>query len=302
MNRWMAAIKWTEKRRFVEDIPNVSDKSDTSNVSSMPTPYAVTDSCESALNNIKDFISKYVNMTPGQGTVVALWVVHTHLIHLFNCTPYLAVTSATKRSGKTRLLEVVELLVNDPLRTANITEAALFRAMSERTRTLLLDEVDTVFGDGKSRELLRAILNASYRRGSPVYRTRGKTVEGFDVFSPKMIAGIGDLPDTVEDRSIPIRLVRSTPPQRFRYSDVAEEAELLKTSLDAFKDERLMKDIYELKPELPTHLHDRQQDSWESLFQIGIVTGWKDQVYEAANELYEEGNPWEKKGGETHGG
>lgn len=283
-------MNYTDKRRVT-----LADAGDSlpSNVTRLPG--AASKDCRTVLESIRDFTNQYVSMTPAQSTVTSLWAVHTHLMPLFNCTPYLAVTSKTKRSGKTRLLEVMELLVHNPLRTANITEAALFRAMSETTRTLLLDEVDTIFGDGKSRELLRAILNASYRRGSPVYRTKGKGVEGFDVFSAKMIAGIGDLPDTVEDRSIPIRLSRSTPSKRFRLAEVSEKASYLQASLiQAISDENFMRAIYESKPKLPDHLHDRQQDSWEPLFQLGVIAGWTDEVYQAAEDLYAQGNPWEK--------
>lgn len=287
-------MRYVDKRveRQPFDLPSTRD-----NVTQFPSMLPSTelvDECRNVLENIRNFTCQYVNMTDAQATVVSLWVVHTHLIHLSQCTPYLAVTSKTKRSGKTRLLETVELLVNDPLRTANITEAALFRAMSERTRTLLLDEVDTIFGDGKSRELLRAILNASYRRGSPVYRTKGKGVEGFDVFSPKMIAGIGDLPDTVEDRSIPIRLTRSTPTKRFRLAEVSLVASELKSSIDIFKEESILRAVYDARPVLPEHLHDRQQDSWEPLVQLGVICGWLDEVYQAATDLYTQGNPWEE--------
>lgn len=60
-------------------------------------------------------------------------------------TAYLAITSAEKRSGKTRLLEVLELVVHAGLPTANTSDAALFRTISELGPTLLLDEVDAIF-------------------------------------------------------------------------------------------------------------------------------------------------------------
>ncbi|MDP8931865.1 MAG: hypothetical protein M3O70_25665 [Actinomycetota bacterium] len=43
---------------------------------------------------------------------VALWTAHTHRLDAADSTPYLAVTAPEKRSGKTRLLEVLELLVH----------------------------------------------------------------------------------------------------------------------------------------------------------------------------------------------
>lgn len=278
----LSMIQFTDKRQFERD-PELP-----SNRVAFPAD---------TLRKVQEFISRYVSLTEAQSVVISLWVVHTHISYLAQATPYLAVTSKTKRSGKTRLLETVELLVNEPLRTANITEAALFRALSQSTKTLLLDEVDTVFGEGKSRELLRAILNASYRRGSPVIRTQGKGVEAFDVFCPKMIAGIGELPDTVADRSIPIRLERSTPSKRFRIGEVSAEGEELKELVQAtYIDEKMLTNIYRSRPTLPEHLHDRAQDSWEPLLQIAVASGWSDEVYQAAADLYDTNEPWKGKG------
>jgi hypothetical protein len=61
-------------------------------------------------------------------------------------TPYLHISSPEKRSGKSRLLEVVVELVRAPLEAANTSDAALFRAFALESPTLLLDEVDAVFG------------------------------------------------------------------------------------------------------------------------------------------------------------
>jgi hypothetical protein len=57
------------------------------------------------------FVRRYVVLTEHQLVAVALWVFHTHAIEAAESTPYLSVTSAVPRSGKSRLLEVFELLV-----------------------------------------------------------------------------------------------------------------------------------------------------------------------------------------------
>jgi len=63
------------------------------------------------LDNVAAFIRRFVHLPAAQAAIVTLWVVHTHALTLAVTTPYLAITSAEKRSGKTRLLEVLELLV-----------------------------------------------------------------------------------------------------------------------------------------------------------------------------------------------
>jgi hypothetical protein len=56
------------------------------------------------------FIRRYVALSEEQAVLSALWVVHTHALDAADTTPYLHVKSAEKRSGKTRLLEVLSLL------------------------------------------------------------------------------------------------------------------------------------------------------------------------------------------------
>ena len=74
--------------------------------------------------------------------IVALWVAHTHAIDAAECTPYLHATSATKRAGKTRLLEAVEPLVARPWFTGRTSAAALVRKIDDTSPTLLFDEAD----------------------------------------------------------------------------------------------------------------------------------------------------------------
>ena len=61
-----------------------------------------------------------------------------------------------------------------PLPTANISDAALFRAIAKLGPTLLFDEIDAIFGPkARDREDLRGMLNAGYRRGAVACRMGG---------------------------------------------------------------------------------------------------------------------------------
>ena len=160
------------------------------------------------------FILRFVSLSGAQARTVTLWVAHTHAFDAANCTPYLAVNSAEKQSGKTRLLEILRLLVSRAWFTGRVTAAVLTRKIDAEHPTLLLDESDAAFaGEQEYAEALRGILNAGYRRGGVASCCVGKGAEmgykDFSTFCPKAIAGIGKLPDTVADRSIPIRLKRA---------------------------------------------------------------------------------------------
>ncbi len=183
------------------------------------------------LDDVARFVRRFVVLAEMQADTLAVWTAHTHAIEAAETTPYLAVTSAEKRSGKTRLLEVLELIAHAALPTANTSDAALFRSVSKQPRpTLLLDEVDAIF-KAREREDLRGLLNAGFRRGAVVRRMGGAKMtelETFEVFCPKAFAGIGNcLPDTILDRSISIALQRKTREEaveRFRRREVVPKA------------------------------------------------------------------------------
>jgi hypothetical protein len=84
------------------------------------------------LDEIVRYVRRYVVMSPAQADVVALWTAHTYAIGAAETTPYLHIAAPTRRSGKTRLLEVLEALVSRPIRAGGTTEAALFRVIADR--------------------------------------------------------------------------------------------------------------------------------------------------------------------------
>ncbi len=75
---------------------------------------------------------------------IALWVMHTHAFAAAHATPYLVIASPSKRSGKTRLQEVLELVVRAPWRIAAASESVVSGKIADTTPTLLLDEVDAL--------------------------------------------------------------------------------------------------------------------------------------------------------------
>lgn len=232
------------------------------------------------LDAVERYVRSFVVLSAAQSATVTVWVAHCYAIEKSETTPYMAVTSAERRSGKSRLEEVVEQLVPDPVRAANISDAALFRLLSERPRVLLLDEVDAIFSIKGNREDLRALLNSSYRRGSPTYRVVGegskRAVEAFEAYGAKMLAGIDNcLPDTIVDRSFPIRLKRKTSAetvQRFRLRDASATAAPIRAALERWRAVDL-DDLDSIRPELPVALDDRAQDAAEPLLAIADLAG-----------------------------
>jgi uncharacterized protein DUF3631 len=246
------------------------------------------------LGGLVAFIRRFVALSYVQAVMVALWVMHTHAIEAADCTPYLHIKSAEKRSGKTRLQEVLSLLAARSWLTGRVTAAVLVRKTSAEQPTLLLDESDAAFkGDREYAEALRGILNAGFRRGGVTSLCIGQganlSYQDFPVFGAKAIAGIGTLPDTVADRSIPIELRRrraGEAVERFRLRMVGPEALPLQSAAAAWAKAHL-EALAEAEPELPEALDDRAQDIIEPLLAIADEVGgeWPERAREAAVEL-----------------
>jgi hypothetical protein len=245
------------------------------------------------LDEIHAFLCQYVAFPePEQADAVALWIMHTHAFNAAEATPRLSIQSAEKQSGKTRLLELLDLLVRSPLSVASISASAMFRIIAEGPTTLLIDEADSIFdGRGGRAEDLRGLLNAGYRRGGAVARVggRSKSVERFRVFAPVALAGIGALPDTVQDRSIIIGLKRRRASEtvgKLRRREVEADAFALRAELARWVEDHIAA-IANQRPEVPAELGDRASDIWEPLLAIAHQAGaeWIERALAAATVL-----------------
>lgn len=238
------------------------------------------------LDALEALARRYVAMPPEAATAVALWIAHTYAEAAADHSPILAITSPTRRCGKTRLLDVLTAVVRRPLPVANVTAPALFRAVERYTPTLLIDEVDTLLGQADE---LRGILNSGHDRATAqVIRTVGDDHEPrqFSTWCPKAMACIGRLPGTLQDRSIEVRLRRRTPAEhvaRLRSDHLRREAEPLRRQLARWAADALPR-LRAADPAIPDGLHDRAADHWRPLFAIADLAGgaWPDRTRAAA--------------------
>lgn len=247
------------------------------------------------LEAVERFIRRFVSLTADEVAILALWVAHTHAFACATSTPYLSISSAEKRSGKTRLLEVLELLAANPWFTSRTSAAALVRKIEDESPTLLLDESDAAFGGEKEyAEALRAILDSGHRIGGTASLCVGQwkeiSVRDFNTFGPKAIAGLGKLPDTVADRSIPIVLRRAAGgeiPERFRRRKVEPEASELRDRLAQWT-ASIFETLDNAEPYLPEAMNDRQQDGAEPLLAIADAAGgeWPDKSRSALTKIF----------------
>ena len=169
------------------------------------------------LRQLHAVLTRYVILPSDQAAIgVTLWIAATHAQAAWQHAPRLVIRAPVKRCGKSRLLDIVEGTCHAPLITVNASPAAVYRAIGTDTPpTLLVDEADTIFGgkNADANEDLRGLLNAGHQRNRPAIRWDAGTrsLETIPTFAMAALAGIGAMPDTIEDRAVVIKMRRRAP-------------------------------------------------------------------------------------------
>ena len=225
------------------------------------------------LNEVAETISKYVALPDGAADAIALWIAHAHVINAFSHTPRLNIQSPEKRCGKTTLRDVVATLVPKPLSTENLSTPVMFRVVDKYRPTLLADECDSWINGNED---LRGLLNAGHKRGGQALRCVGDDFEprAFNVFAPVVLAGIGSLPGTLNDRAIVVRLARAKPGEvtsRFDSRHIEPETTLCRKLARAIADN--FDALKRCDPQLPGTAFNRLADNWRPLFAIAEIAG-----------------------------
>jgi len=257
-------------------------------------PWGKTADPAALLDDVETFLGRFVAFPAEAARVaVTLWAAHAHAVESFDSSPRLALLSPEPGSGKTRTLEVLDLLVPKAMHVLNASVAVTFRAVDKNQPTLLLDEVDAIFGKRSKdeNEELRGLLNAGHRRGAQVPRCVGPNHELklFNVYAACALAGLGDLPDTLMTRSVVIRMRRRAPGetvepyrQRVHEADGHEIGDRLAAWIG-----QVAGDLGNAWPELPPGVVDRPADVWEPLLAIAEAAGgaWPGRARAACVEL-----------------
>jgi len=249
------------------------------------------------LEEVREFLGRFVAYPSEHARVAhALWIAHTHLMDAWDSTPRISFLSPEPGSGKSRALEVSELLVPRPVEAVNVTAAYLFRKVgSEDGRpTILYDEIDTVFGPkAKDNEEIRGLLNAGHRRHSVAGRcvVRGKIVETEEIpaYCAVALAGLGDLPDTILTRSVIVRMRRRAPSERieaYRRREQIDAGTAICNRLAAWA-VAILDSVTDVWPEMPAGIVDRDADVWEPLLAVADAAGgdWPERARVAAVAL-----------------
>ena len=282
--------------------------------------WAGTEPCDEAVNGLElldeleRVLRRFVVLPQWGAEALALWVVHTYAFELGEVCAYVGIESPEKRCGKTTLLGVLSELVNRPVMASNISPPAFFRVIEEARPTLIIDEADTFL---KGNDELRGILNSGYRRraayvlrvsgarSGPNAEGGGRMAESgekqagaglvrFSTWCPKVMAAIGELPETLADRCIIIRMERKTAGEQCEPLRGFEGAPLRRKCARFVQDRG--DEMAKARPAMPPGLNDRAADIWEPLLAVADLAGgkWPEKARAAAAGLAaqaQESNP-----------
>jgi Protein of unknown function (DUF3631) len=261
----------------------------------MPDPWPDPVILADLLSRLADYFARYAVLPNGGPCACAEWTVHTYVYDVFDISPKLWINAPTRDSGKTRMLELLGLVVAHPLACASVKPASLFRAISLLKPTMLLDEVDGYFKAGASDQAdeLRTILNASHSRTTGyVIRSVGEDheVRRFHVFAPVAMAGIGAIPGTLASRSISIRMRRALPrerPPRITKKTRQEAEVLARKCVRWAQDNRDKLDPDRDPTTWADELFNRAGDNWRVLCSIADLAGgiWPKLTVDAVRAL-----------------
>ncbi|NMD58966.1 UNVERIFIED_ORG: uncharacterized protein DUF3631 [Nocardia globerula] len=249
------------------------------------------------LDALLAFYRKYaVYPTEHHYTVLLAWAAHSYVYEEFDTSPRLFLDSAVPGCGKTRTLELLDETARSPLMAFSASPAALIRTIDKGGRTILMDEIDTLYNKngGNGSEDVTAVVNAGYKNGARVPRCVGQGMDidvvELDAYAPMALAGLhSNVPEALRSRSIHFRMKKRKPSEvvsPFYRRDVTEEAQPLRDGLEEWL-EPLREEVRAARPRMPKGVEDRAAEVWEPLLVIADLAGgeWPQRTRDACKHF-----------------
>ncbi len=235
------------------------------------------------LDALAAFFPRYVVLPDRRAALwIAAWTLGSWCYRAFRVFPYLSIRSSEKRCGKSRLLGLLaRVCFNASPVTAHPTEAQLYRSAARNGGAQLFDELETLQGDKDRFDTLITVLNVGFERGGVVTRLekRGERFveEPHEVYAPRVLAGIAGLKETLEDRALPLFMLRKrrgeTVARLSRDTDAEAQALRQACGLACLTQIQRIVSAYEEAPALLEReaIDDRAVDLWSGLVAVTVV-------------------------------
>jgi hypothetical protein len=217
------------------------------------------------LHEVSECLARHIKAESYELTVIALWILHTHVFRKFAHTPRLALLSPTPNTGKSTVFDILNSLVANPKRLIFPTAATL-RNFAASGLSILIDEADNI---RKNQDMVH-ILNYGHQRGGTIPRITGKQITTeWPVFAPVALAGIGTLPAVLLTRSIVIRMLRASPGANIVDLDINNIEQMAELAALKGKIEQWASQVnLNPTPAIPKGWDRRLANCWRVLFAI----------------------------------
>ncbi|MDF0605749.1 DUF3631 domain-containing protein [Neisseriaceae bacterium TC5R-5] len=241
------------------------------------------------LDQAYTLLSQYVIADKETLRAATLWAAMSWFADYATVLPLAVITAPEKGCGKSTLLMALSRLVCRPLYAANITPAALFRAVEAWKPTLMIDEADTF---AKDNEELRGVLNAGHTKDTAkvvrVVEIGGELQpRAFSVWGAKALSGIGKLPETIMSRAIVLsmrRKMKGEQASNLRHAE-PEAFHLIKCQFARWAED--CGEAFAKARPVQEGLSNRNADNWEPLFALADLASahWPKFARQAAFKL-----------------
>jgi len=179
---------------------------------------AATNAIDTAktIESLRDDLRRLFWMDPQASSVLALWDAGTYVHDAFQAYPYLWL-NGLKGTAKTSILEYLERTAYHAQMSSMMTTSALFRSVDDTHATILCDEGENLLAPGaqKDQESQKrvSLFNAGYKAGASVTLSESKgdgfKLHTFSAYSPKAIASINPIQDTLQSRSLILVMLKA---------------------------------------------------------------------------------------------
>ena len=220
--------------------------------------------------------------------LLSAWIIATYFFQIFDAFPFLLILGK-KGCGKSRLLDILERLSFNAIKTKGITVAALSDTADSIRGTFLIDQAESL-SNPDNVEMV-GILADSYSRGGGKRRvvdisSKGRKVLEFETYSPKAFATYRNIHYDLKDRCIEIVMLRGE--NEFPYpkanSPLWLEArdKLYRLLLTKWKD------VASIYPETGTKVKNRIKELWQPIETILRLESVPDEEFIAIQNYFDE--------------
>jgi len=158
---------------------------------------------------VRNQLEKYMDFEDERiYSLLTCFIIYTYFYPLFSQAPIIQLWGEFK-TGKTKVCSLVDAMAFNPINSANISSASVFRLVESRRAIILLDESEDLLTAERARDIRNMLLAGTGKSGETFRQERGAFenfhTQSYKVFSPKLIANIAgvDLP-ALQSRTIRI--------------------------------------------------------------------------------------------------